>query len=315
MERLVHMGPMMQDLLDWNVAVYCLNEADRLQACLQSISRAMGNRRHVITIIFNGTTDGGPDIARAFARSGAPVEIYRIGTPDKANAINRFLHELRHPARLYGQIDGYVQIGNDAFSALESRLAEAPHAHAMSGSATTGRSMIRFTTETLAEGGRLHGQFHALRPEFVQAIVARGIRLPIGVYFGDGLLNSMAAHSLDAMGTPWDKSRTQGAAGATYELPLLSPFRANDLRRFFRRKVRQQRGRIQSEAIKDVIYRGGYEALPEDSHVMELDYLSRHALPSVGLLDRPFQRLAVRQIHAQAAREHTSFEPRRMTLE
>lgn len=309
------MGPTMQDLLDWNVAVYCLNEADRLQGCLASIVGAMGKRRYVITVIFNGTTDGGPDIARAFAKSGASVEIWRIGTPDKANAINRFLHELRRPARLYAAIDGYVWIGSDAFGAMETRLAETPHAHVMSGSAITGRSMIRFTAETLAEGGRLHGQFHALRPEFVEGIVARGIKLPIGVYFGDGLLNSMAAHSLNAMGTPWDKSRSQGAAGATYQLPTLSPFRLNDLRRFFRRKVRQQRGRIQSEAIKEVIYRGGYEALPEDSHVMELDYLSRHALPATRLLDRPFQRLALRQIQAQAARVNADFSPRRVSVD
>jgi hypothetical protein len=304
-------GPCVRETLDWNVAVYCLNEAARLEGCLASIASAMGDRRYLITAIFNGTTDRGIAIAQEAAHR-MPIEIFSIATPDKANAINRFFHELRKPARLYAGIDGYVHLGPNAFEALETRLEEAPHAHAMSGSAVTGRSMLRYTAETLAEGGRLHGQFHALRPEFVDAIVARGIKLPIGLYFGDGLLNSMSAHSLDPMHAPWDKLRSQGAAGATYALPLLSPFRLDDLKRQFRRRVRQQRGRIQSEAIKQVIYTAGYEALPEDSHVMELDYLARHGLPPASLLDRPFQWLALRQIREQAARVDPDFAPRRI---
>ena len=153
----------MKDPLDWNVAVYCLNGEGRLSGCLDSIVNALGSRRYVITALFNGTTDGGVEIARAAARRlagqpGASIEIFRIATPDKANAINRFFHELRRPARFYAGIDGYVHPGRHTFAALDQRLAEAPHAHAMSGSAITGRSMRRFTAETLREGGRLHGQ-------------------------------------------------------------------------------------------------------------------------------------------------------------
>lgn len=304
----------MNDPLDWNVAVYCLNEAGRLRGCLDSIVRALGSRRYVITALFNGTTDGGVEIAREAARRlagqpGASIEIFRIATPDKANAINRFFHELRRPARLYAGIDGYVHIGAGSFTAMEQRLAEAPHALAMSGSAITGRSMRRFTAETLAQGGRLHGQFHALRPGFVEGVVARGIRLPIGLYFGDGLMNSMAAHNLDPMGTQWDNLRSQGASGAEYALPVLSPFSTSDIRRHFRRKVRQHRGRIQSQAIKEIIYQAGYEALPADANVMERDYIARHGLPPVGLADRLFQWLAVRQINQEAARADPDFTP------
>lgn len=308
------MGRCVQDLLDWNVAVYCMNEAERLEGCLASIAASMADRRYLITVIFNGTTDGGIEIARLMARGGVAMEIYSIPTPDKANAINRFFYDLRKPARLYGGIDGYVHVGRHTFAALEQRLAETPHAHAMSGSAITGRSMQRFTAETLREGGRLHGQCHALRPAFIDDIVARGIRLPIGVYFGDGLLNSMAAHSLDPLHTEWDKQRTQGAAGAPYSLPTLSAFRLSDLRRQFRRQVRQQRGRIQSEAIKKVIYQGGYEALPADAHVMELDHIATDGLPKVGLWERPFQLLALRQIRAQAARKDADFTPRAIAI-
>ncbi len=302
----------MTDRLDWNVAVYCLNEAVRLRGCLDSITKALGSRRYVVTVLFNGTTDGGVEIARDAARKladqpGASMEIFRIATPDKANAINRFLHELRRPARFYAGIDGYVHIGTGSFTAMEERLAEAPYALAMSGSAITGRSMKRFTAETLSRGGRLHGQFHALRPAFVEAMVARGIRLPIGLYFGDGLMNSMAAHNLDPMGTPWDNMRSQGASGAQYALPVLSPFRTSDIRRHFRRKVRQHRGRIQSQAIKEIIYQAGYEALPSDANVMERDYIARHGLPPAGLSGRLFQWLAVRQIQHEAARVNPDF--------
>lgn len=304
----------MQDQLDWNVAVYCMNEAARLRGCLESLVRALGRRRYLITVIFNGTTDGGVEIAREIGRSGVPLEIYRIGTPDKSNAINRFFYDLRKPARFYAGVDGYVHVGADSFAALEQRLAEAPHALAMSGSAITGRSMKRFTAETLANGGRLHGQFHALRPAFVDGLVARGIKLPIGLYWGDGLMCSMAAHNLDPLGEPWDNMRSQGAAGAEYSLPPLSPFNTDDIRRQFRRKVRQMRGRIQNEAIKAIIYKSGYEGLPLDADAMADAYIATHGRPAVSLADRPFQWLALRQMKAQAARKNPDFTPHQVAL-
>jgi glycosyltransferase involved in cell wall biosynthesis len=286
----------MPNPLDWNVAIYCANEAARLQACLNSVATALGERRARITVIINGSRDGSLRIAQAAARSGAPIEIFEIAHADKANAINRFFYGLRSPARAYAGVDGSVTIGAGAFSAMEQRLASDPHAMAVSGYAINGRSMHRATAATLRVGGQLHGQLHALRPEFVDRIVARGVRLPIGLYRGDGLLGSMAAHNLDPRAEPWDNARVPGVAGASYEIASFSPWRPRDWRRQFRRTIRQNRGLIENAAIKSIIYEGGYEALPAFADDMMRDYLTARAAPRVGAADRLFQYLALREI-------------------
>ena len=296
-----HTGPgvlPMPDELDWNVAVYCLNEEKRLQGCLDSVIAALAGCRALVTVVLNGSRDRSKDIACASAAAGNPVEVYQIAASDKANAINQFVYRLRSPARYYGAVDGYTRITPASFRALAARLAEDSRAVAATGVCTNGRTMKLATEETLTVGGRLHGQLHAFRREFLDRMVARGIKLPVGVYWGDGLLGSMAAHDLDAMGQPWDNKRVAGVAEATYEIPQLSPFKPDEVRRHLRRKVRQMRGRIQNAAIKDLIYRRGYEGLPDDADDMIASYLAAHGPPKVGWPDRGFQMLALRQSRA-----------------
>ncbi len=285
----------MAEMLDWNVAVYCANEAARLQGCLDSILTALVGRRALVTIILNGSSDGSTDIACAAVRAGKPVEVFQIAATDKSNAINQFYHVLRSPARAYAGVDGYVFVGADSFTAMERRLAMDPHALAVTGIATTGRTMRLATAATLAEGGRLHGQLHALRPTFLDRMVARSIRLPVGLYRGDGLLGSMAAHDLAPIATPWDNARIPGVVEATYAIQVLSPFKPRDLQRQFRRKVRQMRGTIENAAIKSIIYQAGYEGLPGNADDMILEHLARHGAPRVSVADRLFQRMAIRQ--------------------
>ncbi len=289
----------MAEMLDWNVAVYCANEAARLQGCLDSILAALTGRRALVTVILNGSRDGSLNIACAAARAGKPVEVFQIAATDKSNAINQFYHALRSPARAYAGVDGYVFVGPNSFMAMEQRLATDSHALAVTGVATSGRTMRLATEATLAEGGRLHGQLHALRPTFLDRMAARGIRLPIGLYRGDGLLGSMAAHDLDPLANPWDNSRVPGVADATYAIQVLSPFKPRDLRRQFSRKVRQMRGTIENAAIKSIIYRAGYEGLPRNADDMILEHLVAHGSPTVPAMDYVFQQLAIR--HAKRA--------------
>src|SRR6185437_5264967 len=105
-------------MLRWNVAVYCANEAGRLTGCLRSVLKALSGRNALVTVILNGSRDGSLDIARQFLKSGAPLEIFQIKIPDKANAINKFHHLLRSPAHFYGNVDGYVFVGNRAFASM-----------------------------------------------------------------------------------------------------------------------------------------------------------------------------------------------------
>lgn len=300
---------------EWHISVVCQNEAARIEDCLISIGDAIGSRRALVTLNVNGSTDDSEVVAQHTALAcGIALQVYRTEAADKSNVLNRFIHTQRVPARMYAFVDGYVRISPNALHDLDACLAAHPYAMAATGVCRKGRSMAAATSATLEQGGRLHGQLHALRPEFLDRMVEQGVRLPIGLYWGDGLMGSMAMHNLDAVGEAWDTKRIVGVAGATYEIPALSMFKPRDLRRQFRRKLRQMRGRLQNEAIKAVIYRHGYTALPLDADDLVRDYLLTHSPPAVPLLDRPFMRLMLHQLQSAGKPTFASLVPQCATV-
>jgi hypothetical protein len=282
------------EIFDWNVAVYSANEAARLQACLRSVTAALGARRALITVIANGARDGSVEIATDFAKH-AGVQVFSIDYPDKSNAINQFINRLRVPARAYAAVDGYSVVGAETFIAIENRLRVDPHALAVTGVALKGRSMAGSSQEALRVGGRLHGQLHAIRGEFLDRMIARAIKLPVGLYRGDGLLGSMLAHNLEPLTEPWDNSRIPAVAQATFETPPITFFSGKEIRRQFNRRVRQMRGLIENEGIKKIIYRTGYQSLPDHADDIIRDYLAVNGAPVVPLANRLFLHLAIKE--------------------
>ena len=286
-------------ILDWNVAVYCANEGLRLRECLNSVVAGLSDQRAVITVILNGSRDGSRDIARKAARSNSSIEVFEISAADKSNAINQFHYLLRSPARAYAAVDGYVSVSADTFYMMKQKLEANPRAAILAGVAANGRTETRSIRETIAVGGKLHGQLYGIRPDFLDRMVTRGIKIPVGLYRGDGLLGSMAAHNLDPLTEPWDNTRLPGVEGATYEIQSLSPFKPAHLRRQLRRMVRQMRGTIESAAIKSIIYKSGYEGLPNDADAMIRDYLATHGAPPASPIARIFLKMAIQ--HAASA--------------
>ena len=301
---------MQPSLWDWNVAVFCRNEQKSIGRCIESIAQAGSGRRTLVTLIVNGSTDGSAAAAVEAARNcGANLAVYTIPHGDKANAMNRFYYDLRESADYYFFVDAYVRISPTALTELESCLATRPDITAATGIAANGRTMSLHSAPTLAWGGHLHGQLHALRRDFVDRLVDRGIRVPIGLYYGDGLVGSMAMHDLDPLHIEWKTQRIGGSPGATYEIPMLSPFRVDDLKRQFHRKVRQMRGRLENLAIRGIVYEQGYEGLPAYADDMLLDYLARNAPPRQSPVNRPFQALALRQIRASRRPDQARLRP------
>jgi glycosyltransferase involved in cell wall biosynthesis len=295
---------------DWNVAVFCRNERWSIDRCINSIADASRDRRTLITLIVNGSSDDSATLALEVARRrNIPIAIYIIEHGDKANAINHFFYTLREPAHYYFFIDAYVQIGPNALASMESCLEKRHEAVAATGVAMNGRTMIRATAPTLTDGQRMHGQLHALRPDFIDRLVARQLRLPIGLYYGDGLIGSMVLHNLDALNNEWVPKRIASDPEATYAIPMLSLFRIRDLKRQLHRKIRQMRGRLENLAIRSIVYAHNYEGLPEYADNMVSAFLTEHGRPPVSFLNRPFQALALRQIRAARRPNPSLLEP------
>ncbi|WP_376093941.1 hypothetical protein ACE7GA_00145 [Roseomonas sp. CCTCC AB2023176] len=125
--------------------------------------------------------------------------------------------------------------------------------------------------------------------------------MPLRIYRTDPLLGSVAAHDFDAIADPWNSGRLIGVEKAGYTIRPLSPFRPGDIRRQWRREINQSRGLLESAAIKSIIYRDNYAALPEDADEMLRSWLRGNDLPPPEAKHRLFLSLAKRQLRAGRA--------------
>ena len=279
----------------WSIAVFGVNEAATIAACLGALDDNAAGRDAHVSLLLNGTTDDSVEVARAVRLRNVSLSTYTFPVADKANTINRFLYDLRPEADGYFFVDAYARVGAGALDAMTQHFSDHPDAHITTGVPVNGRS-AEASTAAILRGAAVNGQLYAMRPGFVERIVAAGLRLPLALYRGDPLLASMAAHDLDALGTKWSDSRVAGVARATFEISPLSIFRWSDVKRQFHREIRQARGRMENAAIKSIIYERGYAALPDDANAMIRNWLRRHAPEPRSLRERMFTRLALRHL-------------------
>ncbi len=274
-----------------------MNEAATIASCLESLDANCEGVPARILLLLNGSTDDTLAIAEGLRLKHATLEIHASRGADKANAINQYVHRLRDPGALAFFVDGYITAHAGALPAIEGALAAHPHAHVASAVPVSGRSSAYMRAQLL-KGGGISGNLFACTPRFLDRLVAAGLRLPLFLYRGDGLIGSMAAHDLDAIGTPWDNSRLIGVADATYEFRPLSPFRWRDVKRQLKREVRQARGTLESAAVKALIYERGYAALPGDADTLVRDFVAAKGLPPAGLKARFLRHLALKDLRA-----------------
>lgn len=262
----------METEVDWSIAVFARNEAASLPGCLQAIEEAARGVTAHLTVILNGTTDESHDVLRREMGRLAPLASgYVIPFADKANAWNQFVYALRPRAWVYFFIDAYARVDAAALRELADSLEADNHANAAAAVPSTGRSAAALRAAMIAEGG-LHGSLFALRRSFLDRLTADGLRLPIGLYRGDGLIGSFVRHDLDAR-RPWDRTRIRVAPGATWRTRPLSPWRPSDIRRQARRMIQQRRGRCEAEALRRIIREAGFKALPLFADLMLADWL------------------------------------------
>ena len=234
------------------------------------------------------------------------MRVQAVRVADKSNAINLFFRS-RQRAGLYICVDGYVRVAPGALEALEHHLALHPAVLIATGTASNGRTLKAHTEACAATGGHVCGCLYAMRPELLDRMAAAGLRLPTGLYRGDGLLGRFARHDLDARAASVP-ARVATAPGAVFEGHTLSALSARDILRQFRRKLNQMRGRIENAAIRELAehHPDGFGALPACAYEMMRSHLRRYAPPLVGVADRVFMAVALQQVARRrvTAEEH-----------
>ena len=300
---------------DWSVAVFASNEASALKRCIDSIELNAKNLSVQVTIILNGTRDNSLEVIKSGSWPTLDISVFQIAAADKANAINQVIHHLRPLARLFFFADGYVKIHPNAMRHLEKCLQEDPYPHIASALWTNGRSAKMLQAQVM-RGGSVTGGLFAARPEFLDRLRDENIRMPVGLYRGDGLISSWANNDLDGIGHPWDVRRVKGVAEASFEISALSAWRWKDIVRQFRREIRQARGDMENGAIKVRIRAEGFRGLPAHADDLIRSWKPRKGDLPGSLRKRFFRLLALRQLQrfsppsAQALEPHLVFQNR-----
>jgi glycosyltransferase involved in cell wall biosynthesis len=281
--------------------VFARNEAAAIGPCLRALARAGDGADLELCVVLNGSTDASAANAAAALRgAGQRGRIWSIAEPDKANAINQFIHALRPPAEACFFVDAYAEVAPDALAWLHAALAAHPAAQAAAALPSTGLSARRLRRAMLRQPG-LHGSLFALRGSFLDRMAAQGLRLPLGFYRGDGLIGSLVLHDLDAMAGGWREDRLVLEPRATWRVMPGRPWRLTDLQRHWRRLIQQGRARLQWPAVRAAIYPGGFAALPEDADAHVLRWIEGAKPPR--LWRDPFAALALARMRAAPPRQ------------
>ena len=280
---------------DCGVVVFTRNE-DGLPECIESILRSEGSLISRITVIVNGSSGSFVHEARRLkTRYGDILRVFEIAFGDKSHAWNQYVYGVNEDHAFHVFVDAYVRVKPNAIPLLVQALERNARAVAATGVPSMGRQAGALASEMNLRGG-LHGSLHVLRGAFIERIRAAGIRLPIGLYRGDGLIGSMAMHDLAPLETPFDKTLIEVVGDATWAFNPLNPLNPADLKRYWRRRIRQARGRYENAYLKTRIYTGGYTSLPVHLDPALLEFTSKTPVKPRSAEEAFFMWLARREI-------------------
>jgi len=121
----------------------------------------------------------------------------------------------------------------------------------------------------------------------------------------------MAMYDLDPVRNEWDQIRIVGVSAATGEIPSISIFRATRRAAANSPEGAADARNLENEAIKTIIYRNGYAALPPYADDMIESSLREYGVPPIRLIDRPFMEAALREHRSvrRPATEDLAAEP------
>ncbi len=280
----------------WAIAVFCRNEADMLDGCLRHLAIETNKYEDIlIYVIINGSTDKTKIIAEEHKKLfHNNFKILEIKFPDKTNSINQYIHLDGLTADIFFFIDGYARISEYSLRNMAATLMACPMANAVGAFPLAGRSAAA-QRQSMREYRDFHGSLFGLRGTFVERIRSQNLRLPVGLYRGDGLLGSMVRYDLDAVGDAWIPERVVLCESAGWTVPQPSALKIKDYIRFFRRRVQQARGRIEISAINRIISANNFSGLPKYADDMLIEYLRNDPLP-IGNKFKIFTYLALRRL-------------------
>jgi hypothetical protein len=269
---------------EWSVAIVSARETiATLAASIDAAARASSGVPTQIDVIVNGNQRlacEAADHARSLAgaTSDHTLRVWSIRTGDKANALNQYVHEIFLGSEIAFFVDGYAQVGPDAFRLMAAGLTACPEALAISGVPSVGRNAKTLAQQLIRAGGG-HGTLNALPGSVCLRLREINFHLPLGLYRVDGLLFAVLAFNLDPARNSWDLSRLLIEPLATWSFRPLSFWQWSDMRAYVKRRLRQSQGVLESRAFRQhlAIERKPVADLPQSASQLVNSWLAESA--------------------------------------
>ncbi len=297
----------------WALVVFTARETpETLWATLQAAQAAIHGRNCVVDVLVNGNPGLVEQVQERL--QGGPwrqLRLWSIAVGDKANAWDQYLHEIWSGEALVFFIDGYVRLQPDALGLLGPAVLHDAHALGGSGVPSVGRTAAALRAEMLRDGG-FHGNLCCLKGSTIHRMRARRIRLPRGLYRADSLVGGLLCFNLDPAACAWDPARIRVHGQATWHVDEKHWWRLEEWRAKIKRSLRQARGRLENEAVKDHMARRRLapEALPATSRALVLGWYAAAGARALAFTWRhPLSRLALHDLRSTAEHAPADLRP------
>ncbi|MBV5298719.1 MAG: hypothetical protein JZU64_11480 [Rhodoferax sp.] len=289
--------------INWSLAMFVARETPSVLMRSVAAVLAATRPRMTIEILTNGNTALAQTIAGGLIQglqipAAVNLRLWHIPYGDKANAWNQFLHHIWQDQPLAFFVDGYARPRPDALRVLGDAVMGSHCANAGSGVPTIGFSATALRTHMLKNGG-FHGNLCCVTGDSIARIKQRGIRLPVGLYRTDSLMETILAYDLDPAINEWDDARVVVHGAASWDTDKLVWWHRSSLLVYWSRQLRQAQGNLEKQAFKDFFDKRQLvpELLPANCREMIEDWMLRcPRLAQATLRGHPLRQRALQRL-------------------
>lgn len=252
----------------YSVVTFAYNEENSIADTIRSILANCDQRVTKFTVVANGCTDQTVEVAKASVEGSAiPCEVVELSLGDKCNAWNEYVYYHLPDAGVHFFVDSDVTFTEKAFPRLFDQLLSSPGKNAVTGLPQTGRNLPHYY-ELATRYSCLFGNLYGLNNEFIQRLVEKNIRLPVGLSWIDAQITKLVNDNLEYNKDDY-QHRVTFVEGVGYRFESLKPWSLDDIRLYINRICRYKTGQLQEPYL---------DALPFTEWPGTMDGINREIL-------------------------------------
>ena len=301
-----------------SVCIFASRETlSTLTQTIAAATLAASGSATTLDVLVNGNPQLAQDLRDSLMASAhrpvkppVPIRIWTIELGDKANAWNQYIQNIWCDEDLVFFMDGYVRLNPDALTLLGNAVTTRANVLAGTGVPTVGREAQALKKTMLKDGG-FHGNFCCIKRAALAQIKQRAITLPLGLYRVDALMGAFLSFGLNSEKNDWNPKQIWVEVAASWQTDPKHWWRWSDLRAQLKRVLRQSRGLLENQAVKNHLEtrRQPMESLPKTMAELVLDWVQRCPAQARELCQKnPLARLELKKIR-QASHNPSALSP------